>query len=129
MDGISGIRPDESAFERLVEAALDRIPEPFRSALESVVILVEDEPSREQLASVGLSGTLHGLYQGVPRTAYGADHAPVPSRITIFRGPLERAYRDPARLARGVEETVIHEIAHHLGIDDARIRELQTRGR
>ncbi len=68
---------------------------------------------------------LFGLYQGVPRTAYGADRAPIASKITLFRGPLMRAYRTDDALMEGVRETLDHEVAHHLGISDARLRELK----
>jgi predicted Zn-dependent protease with MMP-like domain len=114
-------------FEVAVEAALEAIPEPYRSRLESVAIVIQEEPDAEQLASVRARGLL-GLYQGVPRTAYGADQAPVPSRITLFRGPLMRAYRTRDALVRGVRETLHHEVAHHFGISDARLGEL-TRDR
>jgi predicted Zn-dependent protease with MMP-like domain len=115
---------DEDAFADLVVAAIDRLPDEFRARLGSVAIVVEDEPTPLQLASAGARGLL-GLYQGVPRTAPGADGAPVASKITIFRGPLLRAARSPAELARAVEDVVRHEIAHHLGISDARLRELR----
>lgn len=114
---------DEPDFEEMVAVALEGLPEPFRERLGSVAIVVEDEPTREQLAATGARG-LYGLYQGVPRTAYGADAAAVPSKITLFRGPLTRSARTPAALARLVTETVYHEVAHHLGISDARLREL-----
>jgi predicted Zn-dependent protease with MMP-like domain len=115
--------PSESDIEDLVFDALERLPPPFRERLGSVAIVVEEEASPEQLASVGAHG-LYGLYQGVPRTSWAADQAPLPSKITIFRGPLVRANRTPDRLAAAVEETVYHEIAHHLGISDARLHEL-----
>jgi predicted Zn-dependent protease with MMP-like domain len=67
---------------------------------------------------------LFGLYEGVPRTRWAADGAPVPSKITIFRGPLERAYGSGPRLATAVSDVVRHEVAHHFGIDDARLAEL-----
>ncbi len=107
--------------------ALEHLPAAFRERLGSVAIVIEDEATPEQLASVGAHG-LYGLYQGVPRTAYGADQASVPSKITIFRGPLLRAHRTPERLAAGVTDTVYHEIAHHFGISDARLRELREGG-
>jgi len=110
-------------FEALVVAALDSLPEAFRDRLGSVAIVVEDEPSPAQLAAVGAPG-LYGLYTGVPRTAWGADDAAVASKITIFRGSHLRQYRDPDSLARGVADTVRHEIAHHFGISDARLNEL-----
>ena len=120
-----GELPDEPAdpFETLVVAALDSLPEAFRGRLDSVAIVVEDEPTPDQLAAVGAPG-LFGLYTGVPRTAWGADDAAVASKITIFRGSHLRQYRDPDSLARGVADTVRHEIAHHFGISDARLDEL-----
>jgi predicted Zn-dependent protease with MMP-like domain len=111
-------------FDELVARAIARIPEPFASRLDSVAIVTDDEASSAQLAATGAYG-LFGLYQGVPRTAYGADQAPVASKITIFREALERHYPDPAALERAVEETVFHEVAHHFGVSDARLRELQ----
>jgi len=105
--------PDEVDFDAVIDDVLDRLPDAFAAQLGSVAIVVEDEATPEQLASVGARG-LFGLYQGVPRTRFGADNVPVPSKITLFRGPLTRA----------IEETLLHEIAHHLGIDDARLREL-----
>jgi predicted Zn-dependent protease with MMP-like domain len=119
--------PDDDAFFDLVEAAIDGLPEAFRERLGSVSIVVEDEPTPEQLTSVGAGG-LFGLYQGVPRTVWGADGAPFASKITIFRGPLVRFHPSPAALARAVEDTVRHEIAHHFGISDDRLRELRAGG-
>ena len=115
--------PSATDIEDLVFDALERLPSPFRDQLGSVAIVVEEEATPEQLASVGAHG-LYGIYQGVPRTSWAADQAPLPSKITIFRGPLVRANRTPERLAAAVEETVYHEIAHHLGISDARLHEL-----
>jgi predicted Zn-dependent protease with MMP-like domain len=114
-------------LEGYVIEALDALPAPFRDQLGSVAIVIEDEPTPAQLATVGAGG-LYGLYQGVPRTAYGADQAAYPSKITIFRGPLLRTYRSPEALRAGVIDTVHHEIAHHFGISDARLREIE-RGR
>jgi predicted Zn-dependent protease with MMP-like domain len=118
------MEPTDDPFEAALDQAIDELPELFRAQLDTVAIVVEDEPTAAQLRSVGAYG-LFGLYTGVPRTAYGADQAPVPSKITLFRGPLTRAYRDPARLAAAVRDTLNHEIAHHLGIGDARLAELR----
>jgi len=115
--------PTATDIEDLVFDALERLPSPFREQIGSVAIVVEEEATPEQLASVRAHG-LYGLYQGVPRTAWSADAAPLPSKITIFRGPLVRANPTPERLAAAVQETVYHEIAHHLGISDARLHEL-----
>ena len=126
-DAMLPFEPTETDIEDLVVDALERLPAPFREQLGSVAFVVEDEATPEQLASVGAPG-LYGLYQGVPRTTYGASQAPVPSKITLFRGPLLRASRSPEQLRERVIDTVYHEIAHHFGISDARLRELE-RGR
>ncbi len=120
------LEPDR--FEAALEAAIEALPEPYRQALDSVAIVIQDEPDAEQLASVHARG-LFGLYQGVPRTAYGADRMAIASKITLFRGPLMRAYRSDQALSDGVRETLDHEVAHHLGISDERLRELQSPGR
>jgi predicted Zn-dependent protease with MMP-like domain len=122
--GVLQIDPTDDDIEALVIDALEALPAPFRDQLGSVAIVVEDEASPAQLASVGASG-LYGLYQGVPRTNWSAEGAPIPSKITIFRGPLVRANRTADRLAAAVADTVYHEIAHHFGISDARLHELQ----
>ncbi|MBI3747711.1 MAG: metallopeptidase family protein [Chloroflexi bacterium] len=119
---------DDEAMESMVADALERLPEPFRERLGSVAIVIEDEADPAQLASVGARG-LFGLYQGIPRTRLSADAAATPSKITIFRGPIVRASPDPDALADLVAETVYHEIAHHFGISDERLHELQGGGR
>ena len=126
--GAEGGPPEDDPFSALVVAALDALPDVFRERLGSVAIVVEEEASADQLQSVRAHG-LFGLYQGVPRTSWAADHSPYPSKITIFRGPLLRASRTEDDLARRVTETVHHEIAHHFGISDERLRELQRAGR
>src|SRR5664280_2378147 len=102
------------------------IPAPFSAALREVAIVIADEPSREQRREEGLAPdeTLYGLYEGVPRTEWGADDVPFPNSITIFRLPLEEDFPDPLDLEDEVRITVIHELAHHLGIDDDRLFEL-----
>src|SRR3954451_14565622 len=117
-------RPVAVDFDAVIDDVLDTLPEAFLSQLASVAIVVEDEASSDQLTSVGAFG-LFGLYQGVPRTRFGVDNVPIPSKITLFRGPLTRANPTAARLTQAVEETLLHEIAHHFGIDDARLRELR----
>jgi predicted Zn-dependent protease with MMP-like domain len=116
--------PTDDAIEAMVVDALERLPAAFRDQLGSVAIVIEDEANQAQLASVGASG-LFGLYQGVPRTRLSADASPAPSKITIFRGPLMRTNPRPEALAAAVADTVYHEIAHHFGISDARLDELQ----
>ena len=115
---------EQDPFDAAVASAIETLPEPYRSQLDSVAIVVQDEPDPEQLASVHARGLL-GLYQGVPRTVYGAGQVPLPSKITLFRGPLTRVYRTPDALMDGVRETLDHEVAHHLGISDERLIELR----
>ena len=115
---------DRATFERLVADALDGIPEDLGRLMENVAVFVEDWPTQEQLA--GRRGTLLGLYQGVDLTrrsplSYGAV---MPDRITIFRGPISSIARSEEQLVSMVTETVIHEVAHHFGISDARLEEL-----
>ncbi|MCI0347415.1 MAG: metallopeptidase family protein [Chloroflexi bacterium] len=119
-------RSSGSSFERLVDRALAGIPSPFREHLREVAIVIEDEPSAEQLRENGLEGddALYGLYEGVPRTEWGADLAIVANKISLFRLPLEEDFPEPDDLADEVRATVIHELAHHLGIDDDRLDEL-----
>ncbi len=114
---------DDETFETWVAEAIDALPAAFRDRLGSVAIVVEDWPTPAQLASVGAAG-LYGIYQGVPRSAWGADSAAVPSRITIFRGTIAQHHRTPEAMRAKVIDTVHHEIAHHFGISDARLQEL-----
>jgi predicted Zn-dependent protease with MMP-like domain len=114
-------------FGAMVARAIERIPPPFADQLDSVAIVTEDEPRPDQQRPGVL---LFGLYEGVPRTAWGASNAPVPCRITVYRLAHERVYADPAARARAVESTILHEVAHHLGIDETRIRRIEAeRGR
>jgi predicted Zn-dependent protease with MMP-like domain len=124
--GIARAAARAAAFERLVDRAIAAIPEPYRDALREVAIVIEDEPSIEQLRENELEpwDTMYGLYEGVPRTDYAADWATSPNRITLFRLPLEEDFDDPLALEQEVRMTVLHELAHHLGIDDDRLDEL-----
>jgi predicted Zn-dependent protease with MMP-like domain len=115
-------------FDAVIDDLIDALPDAFASRLGSVAIVVEDEPTPDQLASAGARG-LYGLYQGVPRTRWGVDNVPIPSKITLFRGPLTRANPGVDRLEKAVEDTLLHEIAHHFGIDDDRLRALRAEGR
>jgi predicted Zn-dependent protease with MMP-like domain len=118
----------EDDFDVLIARALEQLPEPFRSRLDTVAIVVDDEASAETLERTEARG-LFGLYEGVPRTAFGASGAPAASKITIFRRPLEAYYLEPTALARAVRDTLFHEIAHHFGISDARLREISAERR
>ena len=109
-------------FARLVARALDDLPREFAERMRNIEIVVEDEPSEEQRPRDG--SELLGLYEGVPLTGRGAQEPYLPDRISIFRGPIERVSASPRHQADVVRDTVMHEIAHHFGISDARLREL-----
>ena len=105
-------------FEELVDEAVAALPDDLRGFMSNVAVLVEDEPP------AGLP--LLGLYQGVPLTRRTSGYAGVPpDKITIYRGPLERLTGgDPEQLRKQIRRVVLHEIAHHFGISDERLREL-----
>jgi len=118
----------DAVIDAAIERALTRLPAAFADRLPSVAIVVEDEPTPQQLADAGAVG-LYGLYQGIPRTRFSADGIAVPSKITLFRGPILRASRSASDLGERIEATLIHEIAHHFGISDDRLRELERERR
>jgi len=118
---------DDATFEDWVFEAIDMLPEQFRSRLGSVAIVIEERPSQAELERLGVHG-LYGLYQGVPRSMLGADHSLTPSKITIYRQACMAYGRTPAGTRARVIDTVHHEIAHHFGISDARLRELAAEG-
>ncbi len=105
-------------FEDSVEAAVETLPDDLREAMSNVAIVVEDEPPAGQ--------PLLGLYEGIPLTARTSWYAgAAPDKISIYRGPLERLYgHDPELLQRMIRRVVLHEIAHHFGISDERLVEL-----
>ena len=108
-------------FARLVRRALDDLPAEFAERMRNVQIVVEDEPTEEQRPK---HGELLGLYEGVPLTGRGAFEPYIPDRISIFRGPIERMTSSPRGQAKVVRDTVVHEIAHHFGISDERLKGL-----
>lgn len=117
----------DGRFQDLVTAALDDLPEPFASHLENVHVVIEAEPTADDLdrAGVARGGTLFGLYQGIPQTERGPGYTFVlPDKITIYRGPILRACADSDEVYDEVTTTVVHEIAHHFGISDERLDEL-----
>ena len=107
----------DEAFERLVSEALDTVPEGLMAMLDNVVILVEAEAPDDD-------PHLLGLYEGVPLTERGHDYAALPDTITLFRLPILRVCSTGADVIREVRTTVVHELAHHFGIDDERLAEL-----
>ena len=105
-------------FQRHVQEALDSLPAELQERLSNVELVVEEEPPPGR--------RLLGLYQGVPLTRRGSNYSgALPDKITIFRGPLERIYgHDPDLLAEEIRRVVLHEVAHHFGISDARLIEI-----
>lgn len=122
---------DPGHFEELVRRALDTLPEGIASRIDNIDIEVQDWADPAQLASVGVRhGTLLGLYQGVPLTRRGSGYGMVtPDRIIIFQGPIERMSRDDDDLVERVREVVVHEVAHHFGISDERLDEIEREKR
>ena len=108
-------------FEDLVADALDALPGWVLERMDNVEVLVEDEPPEDE-------PDLLGLYRGIPLAERDGGYAFVlPDTITLFRSTIEeRAGRDPAALRREIVHTVAHEVAHHFGIDDARLHELDA---
>ena len=112
-------------FERIVVRALRRLPPDVRDMLDNVEIVIEDEPTAEQIAGNEDGDELFGFYEGTPLTARDSGYTMVlPDKITIFRRPIERACDTPTEMADEIRITVIHELAHYFGIEEDRIAEL-----
>jgi predicted Zn-dependent protease with MMP-like domain len=120
VEGEDADEAEMSSFELLVEEALNSIPAEYQEKMENVLVRVQYEPGEEVAQRVGIKAgyTLLGLYEGVPLTAYGQARAPHPEIITIYQRAIE-AYcdGDPDRIREQVQHTVLHEVAHHFGID------------
>jgi predicted Zn-dependent protease with MMP-like domain len=114
-------------FEKLVMRAVESLPEEFRERMDNIDIIVADEPTLKQLSKTERKRgeTLLGLYEGVPLTHRSAGYGfVVPDMITIFQRPIEEMCRNDSEIVSEVQKVVIHEIAHHFGISDERLREL-----
>lgn len=108
-------------FERTVGRALDELPDEIAEVLENVVVVVEDEPSDEDLRDAGLDpeqDTLFGLYVGTALTDRGATFDGLPDRIAIYRKPLLEACNDRVELVREIRDTVVHEVGHYFGLGE-----------
>ena len=114
-------------FEQLVVQALDALPEFFQQKLQNIEVVIADWPTPAERRAVGLKPgqLLFGLYQGIPLTKRTSHYGLVlPDKITIYRLPIERVCRTRAQVIARVQHTVKHEIAHHFGISDDRLRQL-----
>lgn len=123
------VRVPPERFEELVAEALDGLPEDFAALLDNVAVVVEDEPSDDELREVGMDrgdldggdldgGELFGLYQGVPLDLRDSFYSALPDRVVIYRGPILRACRSRREVLREVRDTVVHELGHHFGLDE-----------
>jgi predicted Zn-dependent protease with MMP-like domain len=109
------VQEDGPDFQRVIQETLDSLPPDLRERISNLEILVEDEPPPGQ--------PLLGLYQGVALTRRGINYSgALPDKISIYRGPLERHYgHDPDLLTSQIKRVVLHEVAHHFGISDQRL--------
>jgi predicted Zn-dependent protease with MMP-like domain len=119
---------DKETFELLVARAVEALPEEFQEKLENVDVVVEDLPTRSQLKNTGPGYTLLGLYEGVPLTERTSNYGMVaPDKITIFQKTIEAECGNAgeAKIKLEIQKVVRHEIAHHFGIGDERLKEIE----
>ncbi len=112
---------DRLTFEIVVRHAIERLPERFRHALENVAVVVKEEPDAVDLEELDIdpnSDELFGLYHGVPLTERGGVYTGLPDRIEIYRGPILRSFHTRSDIVTEIEDTLIHELGHHMGLDD-----------
>lgn len=114
---IVGMEISREQFEGLVSEAMDRVPPPFAEALEEVGVVVEERAPTHM-------GSLYGLYQGVPRTFGTAPSGALPARISIYMHPLLEVVRSDLELIEQVRITLLHELGHHLGMDEDHLQRL-----
>lgn len=116
-------------FEEIVNEGIKEIPERFLRKIENVDIVIEEEPTSQQLEKLKLRRDflLFGLYEGIPQTKRLNYGQVLPDKITIFKGQIERMARSPEKIKEIVKNTVWHEIAHHFGLDEKRVREAERR--
>lgn len=119
----------KKAFEILVSQGIDTIPERFLRELENVAVVVENEPTEEQLAALGIADDefLFGLYEGVSALDGGHYHRGMPDKITLFKREIEDAAGSEDEIAEIVRDTVWHELAHHLGLEEHEVRAAERR--
>jgi len=120
---------ERKKFEELVEEGIKTIPERFLKTLENVDIVVKETPTAEQLEKLKIrKGVfLFGLYEGVPQTDRWGYGQVLPDKITIFKEPIEKAAISESEIKKIVKETVWHELAHHFGLDEKRVRKAEKR--
>lgn len=122
----SGLRFSREAFEILVGEALESLPAQIGGWLDNVAIVVAEQPTPQQLATgrLGPRDLLFGLYVGVPKTRRGVTYGEsLPDKIVIFQRPIEMVCQTPQQIRDQVRRTVLHEIGHHFGMDEAQLRD------
>jgi predicted Zn-dependent protease with MMP-like domain len=115
------VRINRREFQELVREALTRLPDEFAAAMQNVAVVVEEEPTAEELESLGLDpdeDDLFGLYQGVPLPERGPDAPVLPDRIAIYRLPILWECETREQVVAEVRTTVIHELGHYFGLDE-----------
>lgn len=123
---------ERDKFEKIVGEGIKAIPEKFLRKLDNVAIVIEDEPTPAQKKKLNIhpGWTLFGLYEGVPAAKRGAGYTWVlPDKITIFQKPIEDEALDEKDIKNIVRDTVWHEIAHHFGMSEARVRRAEAQRR
>ncbi len=120
----------EKDFEKLVKKAMKKLPQHIQKKMDNVAIVVKEKPSKYELEETGIKigGTLLGLYQGVPKTAWGRGFGMIlPDKITIFQNSIEQMASSEEEIKELVTIVVWHEIAHHFGFNESQIRKLETK--
>ena len=120
---------DRDRFEKLVWQGIEAIPKRFLEKLDNVDIIIEDEPTEEKMRKLklGKGSKLFGLYEGVPQTKRRHYTWVMPDKITIFQKPIESVYSADEEIKEQVKNTVWHEIAHHFGMDEERVRRVEKK--
>lgn len=117
-------------FEKIVAEGIDDIPERFLEKLNNVAVVIEDEPTSLQKKKLKIRSdwTLFGLYEGVPQVSRGVNYSGVlPDKITIFQKPIEAAAKNDKEIKEIAKNTIWHEIAHHFGMDEKRVRQAEAK--
>ncbi len=123
---------NQTEFEKIVVEGIEVIPEKFLRKLDNVAIVIEAEPTQAQKKKLNIrpDWALFGLYEGIPQTQRGINYSAVlPDKITIFQKPIEEAARNEKDIKEIVKNTVWHEIAHHFGMSEDRVRQAEARRR
>jgi len=118
---------ERNHFEQLVAEALLNLPDEFRERLENIDVVVEDKPTPQKLAEVGLrpGDILYGLYEGVPLTRRTTNYGLVlPDKISIYKIPIESSCRSDEEIKKKVLSVVLHEIAHYFGFSDKQLDQM-----